>query len=844
MNKKSFDVKGMTCTACALSIERNLSKVDGINNVSVNYATEKMNVEYDTEKVDIQKISEEVTKVGYELVEDTPKNKRTHVEDNKGPSHEEKMKNRLIISLIFTIPIFYLAMAPMVNLPNPSFLTGEKNLLIMAITQMLLTIPVLIVGSEFYMVGFKTLIKRAPNMDSLIAVGTSAAFIYGIFVIYQLAYGFSYNDMMLVHKYSHDLYFESAAVILTLITLGKYLEAKAKGKTSEAIKKLMELAPSEALVVRNGKEITIPIEDVIEGDIVVVKPGAKIPVDGVITEGYTSIDESMLTGESIPVEKTVGSNVIGASINKSGYIKFKATKVGENTTLSQIIKLVEEAQGTKAPIAKLADTISAYFVPIVLVISLVTFGVWLILGYTFSFAFTMAISVLVISCPCALGLATPTAIMVGTGKGAQHGILIKSGEALESVHKTNTIIFDKTGTITEGIPTVTDIITNEINEEELLKLTTSAEALSEHPLSEAIVDYGKKQDIELYDVKDFEAIVGKGIKGTINDKTIYIGNEKLMSENNILVGKFKVISDKLADEGKTPLFIGYDSSFLGIIAVADTIKENSQLAIDSIKEMGIEVYMITGDNKRTADAIGNKIHIDNVISEVLPHNKSEEVKRLQDEGKKVVMVGDGINDAVALAQADVGIAIGSGTDVAIESADIVLMRNDLLDVVSGIYLSKQTIKNIKQNLFWAFFYNVIGIPIAAGLLYVSLGLKLNPMIAAAAMSFSSVSVVLNALRLKGFDPARKINTESNKENNNINNERIEKTMTKKIYIEGMSCMHCVGRVDKALNALEGVTKVNVDLEQKLATVELLKDIDDEILTNAIVEQGYEVTKID
>lgn len=844
MNKKSFDVKGMTCTACALSIERNLNKVDGIKNVSVNYATEKMSVEYDTDKVDTKKISDTVTKVGYELVEDTPKANKNDATDNKSGSHEEKLKTRLIISLIFTVPIFYLAMAPMINLPNPPFLTGDNNLLIMAITQMLLTIPVLIVNSEIYMVGFKTLAKRSPNMDSLIAVGTSAAFIYGIFVIYQLVYGFSYNDMMLVHKYSHDLYFESAAVILALITLGKYLEAKAKGKTSEAIKKLMELAPSEAIVVRNGKEITIPIEDVIEGDIVIVKPGAKIPVDGVITEGYTSIDESMLTGESIPVEKTVGSNVIGASINKSGYIKFKATKVGENTTLSQIIKLVEEAQGTKAPIAKLADTISAYFVPIVLVISLITFGVWLILGYTFSFAFTMAISVLVISCPCALGLATPTAIMVGTGKGAQHGILIKSGEALESVHKTNTIIFDKTGTITKGIPTVTDIITNEISEEELLKLTTSAEVLSEHPLSEAIVDYGKQKDIELYDVKDFEAIVGKGIKGTINDKIIYIGNEKLMSENNILVGKFKVISDKLADEGKTPLFIGYDSSFLGIIAVADTIKENSQLAIDSIKEMGIEVYMITGDNKRTADAIGNKIHIDNVISEVLPHNKSEEVKRLQDEGKKVVMVGDGINDAVALAQADVGIAIGSGTDVAIESADIVLMRNDLLDVVSGINLSKQTIKNIKQNLFWAFFYNVIGIPIAAGLLYVSLGLKLNPMIAAAAMSFSSVSVVLNALRLKGFNPARKINTESNKENNNMNNERIEKTMTKKIYIEGMSCMHCVGRVDKALNALEGVTKVNVDLEQKLATVELLKDIDDEILTNAIVEQGYEVTKID
>jgi Cu+-exporting ATPase len=653
--------------------------------------------------------------------------------------------------------------------------------------------------------------------------------------------------MVLVHKYSHDLYFESAAVILTLITLGKYLEAKAKGKTSEAIKKLMELAPNEATVVRDNKEITIGIEQVIEGDIVIVRPGSKIPVDGIIIEGYTSIDESMLTGESIPVEKTVGSNVIGASINKSGFIKFKATKVGKDTTLSQIIKLVEEAQGTKAPIAKLADTISAYFVPTVITISIITFGVWLALGYNFSFAFTMAISVLVISCPCALGLATPTAIMVGTGKGARHGILIKSGEALESVHKTNTIIFDKTGTITKGIPTVTDIIPNNIDEKELLRLTASAEALSEHPLSEAIVDYEKKESIDLYDVKDFEALVGKGIKANINDKTLLIGNKKLMNENNISLGDFESTSNKLADEGKTPLFISYNNSFVGIIAVADTIKENSKLAIDSIKNMGIEVYMITGDNKRTADAIGKKINIDNVISEVLPQNKSEEVKRLQDEGKHVVMVGDGINDAVALAQADVGIAIGSGTDIAIESADIVLMKNDILDVVSSINLSKQTIKNIKENLFWAFFYNTIGIPIAAGALYVSFGLKLNPMIAAAAMSFSSVTVVLNALRLRSFNPIKNINSNhidtTNNINNNKDNKEEEYIMTKKIYIEGMSCMHCAGRVDKALSSLDGVTKVDVILDDKLAVVHMCKDIKDDILKTTITEQGYEVIKI-
>jgi Cu+-exporting ATPase len=555
----------------------------------------------------------------------------------------------------------------------------------------------------------------------------------------------------------------------------------------------------------------------------------------------------MLTGESIPVEKTVGSNVIGASINKSGFIKFKATKVGKDTTLSQIINLVEEAQGTKAPIAKLADTISAYFVPTVITISIITFGIWIALGHNFSFAFTMAISVLVISCPCALGLATPTAIMVGTGKGARHGILIKSGEALESVHKANTIIFDKTGTITKGIPTVTDIIPNNIDEKELLKLTASAEALSEHPLSEAIVDYGKKESIDLYDVKDFEALVGKGIKASINDKTLFIGNKKLMNENNISLSDFELISNKLADEGKTPLFISYNNSFAGVIAVADTIKENSKLAIDSIKNMGIEVYMITGDNKRTADAIGKKINIDNVISEVLPQNKSEEVKRLQDEGKHVVMVVDGINDAVALAQADIGIAIGSGTDIAIESADIVLMKNDLLDVVSGINLSKQTIKNIKQNLFWAFFYNSIGIPIAAGALYINFGLKLNPMIAAAAMSFSSVSVVLNALRLRSFNPIKNINSNYIDNTNNINNNKDSKEeeliMTKKIYIEGMSCMHCAGRVDKALNALNGVTKVDVILGDKLAVVHMCKDIKDDILKATITEQGYEVIKI-
>jgi Cu+-exporting ATPase len=612
------------------------------------------------------------------------------------------------------------------------------------LVQLILVIPSIIAGYRFYTVGFSRLVKREPNMDSLIALGTAAAFIYGIYAIIRILNGY--------HEYAHDLYFESAGVIITLILLGKYLESVTKGKTSEAIKKLMGLAPKTAIVIHDGKEIVIPIEEVEVGDIILVKPGEKIPVDGEVTEGRTSIDESMLTGESIPVEKNPGDTVIGASINKNGTIKFKATKVGKDTALSQIIKLVEDAQGSKAPIAKMADIIASYFVPVVIAIAIIAGLAWFISGKSVIFSLTIFISVLVIACPCALGLATPTAIMVGTGKGAENGVLIKSGEALETAHLIKTVVFDKTGTITEGNPIVTDIITTgQVDLTELLRLSASAEKGSEHPLGEAIVNKAKEQNLELLNVDNFEAIPGHGIEVSIEGKNMLLGNKKLMDDRKIEI-TLQEESNRLAEEGKTPMYVTIDNRLAGIIAVADIMKPSSKRAIDALHNMGIEVVMITGDNKRTAEAIAKQTGIDRVLAEVLPQDKADEIKKLQSEGKKVAMVGDGINDAPALAQADIGIAIGSGTDVAMESADIVLMRSDLMDVPTAIQLSKQTIRNIKQNLFWAFAYNSAGIPIAAGLLYLLGGPLLNPMIAAGAMAFSSVSVLTNALRLKRFKP--------------------------------------------------------------------------------------------
>ena len=737
----TYKIEGMTCSACASRVEKVTNKMPGVENAVVNFATEKLSVSYDADSVSFGDIKAKVEKAGYKLIrEDEQK-----VEEKKKKLDEKgKLLWRLILSLIFAVPLLTITMGHMVGMPLPKIIDPMMNPLNFAIIQLVLTIPVMIIGYKFYYIGYKNLFKLSPNMDSLIAIGTSAAFIYSLYGTYKIYTGDG--------SYAMSLYYEAAVTILALITLGKYLEAISKGKTSQAIKKLMGLAPKTATIVRDGKELVIPIDEVIVGDIVIVKPGEKLPVDGEVIEGATAVDEAMLTGESIPVEKTVGSKVIGASINKTGFIKYKATKVGKDTALSQIIKLVEDAQGSKAPIAKMADIIASYFVPIVIGLAILASIGWLIAGESGVFALTIFISVLVIACPCAVGLATPTAIMVGTGKGAEYGVLIKGGEALEVTHQIDTIVFDKTGTITEGKPVVTDIITTTISEDELLSIAASSEKGSEHPLGEAIVKGAEERNIKFKEISNFKAIPGHGIQVEIEGKVILLGNKKLMTENSIEIGDLGVKSDKLANEGKTPMYIAINNKLEGIIAVADTVKPSSKEAIENLHKMGIKVAMITGDNKKTADAIAKQVGIDIVLAEVLPEDKANEVKKLQEKGSKVAMVGDGINDAPALAQADIGIAIGTGTDVAIESANIVLMKGDLKDVATAIKLSKATIRNIKQNLFWAFGYNVLGIPVAMGVLHIFGGPLLNPMIGAAAMSLSSVSVLTNALRLRGFNP--------------------------------------------------------------------------------------------
>ena len=740
--QKEYIIEGMSCASCAMTVENAVSKMPGVDKASVNLATEIMTVEAN-DSVTPEAIAKVVDGVGYSA---RPRGKSVEEEleekNEKKEAHLREMKRNLTISAIFTVPLLFIAMADMVGIPMPAFLSPMQSPVSYALIQLALVLPIVWIGRRFFVDGFKALSKGHPNMDSLVALGTSAAFLYSLYGTYHVLEGHAHFAM--------NLYYESAGVILTLITLGKYFEDVSKGKTSMAIQTLVGLAPKMATVLRDGQEVEVPVEEVQVGDLIRVKPGEKVPVDGIVTEGNSTVDESMLTGESIPVSKAVGDEVIGASLNKTGSFILKATKIGKDTALSQIIQLVEQAQGSKAPIAKLADKVSGVFVPIVIVLALVSGLAWYFLGQeSWVFALTITISVLVIACPCALGLATPTAIMVGTGKGAENGILLKSGEALEEANHVNMVVFDKTGTITNGTPVVTDVVTaDNTDADALVRLAASLEVASEHPLGEAIVAKAKEQGATLDEVTNFEAIPGFGIKGHVGETLVFLGNEKWMRENGLANVDMNEKANRFAEQGKTPLYIGYNDAVQGLIVVADTVKESSARAIQTLHEMGIQVAMMTGDHERTAQAIAAEVGIDRVFSEVLPQDKANYVSKLQEEGYIVAMVGDGINDAPALAQAQVGIAIGTGTDVAIESADAVLMKSDLMDVPAMLKLSRATIRNIKENLFWAFAYNVIGIPFAMGVLHLFGGPLLNPMIAGAAMSFSSVSVVLNALRLK------------------------------------------------------------------------------------------------
>lgn len=847
--KQKFDVTGMTCSACSAHVEKSVCKLEGIAAVNVNLLQNSMTVEYDEAVLKTDDIIHAVESGGYGAFPQGAKQADAASEAPRNVAAEEmhSMKKRLIASFCFLIPLFYISMGHMMGAPLPAVLLGNENIMSFALTQLLLTTPVLIINKKYFTVGFKALWNRAPNMDSLIALGSSASYLYSIFAIYAMGWHLGRGNIMQAHHYSMELYFESAAMILTLITVGKYMETRSKGKTSEAISKLMDLAPKMATVLRNGNETEIPVEQVIAGDIVIVRPGQSIPVDGRLLEGFSAVDESAITGESIPVEKQPGDTVIGATVNKSGYFKMEATRVGNDTTLSQIITLVEEAGASKAPIAKLADKVSGVFVPVVICIAVLTAIVWLVLGQPFAFALSIGIAVLVISCPCALGLATPTAIMVGTGKGAEYGVLIKSAESLEIAHQVNAVVLDKTGTLTEGKPVVTDVLpASGVLRNPFLRAAASLESLSEHPLAEAIVLYAKGMEIEPDAAQNLRATAGQGIEADVSGKKIFGGNLKMMQERGIDLGGFAEKAETLAAEGKTPLFFAEENKLLGVLALADTLKPTSKAAVDAFHRMGVDVVMLTGDNKRTADAIAGKLGI-RAVAEVLPQDKEQEVRRLQEEGKKVAMIGDGINDAPALTRADVGIAIGAGTDVAMESADIILMKSDLMDAVTAIQLSHATIRNIKQNLFWAFFYNVLGIPLAAGVFYHALEWKLNPMFAAAAMSFSSAFVVGNALRLKLFKPENtgapehKMITETHLSNkNDTNKEAIN--MKKVLKIEGMMCGHCTGRVEKALNEMDGVT-ATVSLEGKSADVTLSKDISDDALIKTVADAGYEVVDI-
>ena len=840
--KQRFDIEGMTCSSCQAAVSKAVSKL-GVTEVNVNLINESMTVDYNPSKLNDEKIIKAVVDAGYNA---RVKGKNESVsKDLLKESEEDNTKFRLKVSFFFMIILMYVAMGPMVNLPLPRFLEGTSGAINNAFVQFLLTIPVIFVNRKFFISGFKSLKNGSPNMDTLVALGSSSALMYGIFVIMRMAHAAGISEFDVIDHYRHNLYFESSAMILTLITLGKFFEARSKGETKASLKSLMDLSPDKANIIRDGEEITIDTADIKKGDVVVIRPGNRIPVDGVIIEGSSLVDEAAITGESIPITKEVGDEVISATINKQGSFKFEATRVGEDTTLSQIINLVNEANETKAPIAQLADKISAIFVPAVILISILTFIGWYFYSKDFEFALNLMISVLVISCPCALGLATPMAIMVATGKSAQIGLLFKNAESLENLHKVDTILLDKTGTITEGKPVVTDIMTD-MDQNEFLKIASSIEHLSEHPLSEAIINKAKERNIENIPIDDFTSFPGKGIAAKIDGQTYFAGNFRLMDENNISTGKYETIHKDLSKEGKTSMYFSDSDKVLGLIAVQDQAKESSKIAIDLLKKYSYQIKMLTGDNENTAEAIRVKLNIDEKFAEVLPQDKDKVVKRLQADGKKVAMVGDGINDAPALARADIGIAIGSGADVAIDSADVILVKNSLLDIVKAIELSKATIKTIKENLFWAFFYNILLIPVAAGLLYPGLNIRLNPMFASVAMSLSSVFVCLNSLRLRGFKSSASGYEES--KNVTIEENILEDKMSelKKVIVnvDGMSCNNCAKHVNKALSEIEGVKEVDVKLENKQAEVSYEGNIEEETLKSAIDEAGYEYKGIE
>ncbi len=913
MVKQKYVVTGMTCSACSSHVEKSVRKLDGITEVTVNLLTNSMQVIYEEETCSEEKIVAAVEKAGYgaSLMSGTGGNR--HIDDGqvtgsengkkkiagqvpggetslnsaahntagreaiKGKKENREMLIRLTISIVFMLLLMIVSMHHMFcmwfHLPVPELFIrlfhGNENALTFAFTQFLLVLPIIYVNRKYYQVGFKTLFHFSPNMDSLIAIGSGASLLYGIFAIYRIGYGLGHGDAALVSDYASNLYFESAGMILALITVGKYLETRSKGKTSEAIERLMDLSPKTAILLEDGAEKEVPTERLYQGALFVVKPGSMIPVDGVVTEGTSSIDEAAITGESIPVEKQPGDTVVSATMNKAGRLICRATRVGEDTTLSQIIRLVEEASASKAPIARLADKIAGIFVPLVIGIALVTFAVWMITGGGFEMAMRCAISVLVISCPCALGLATPVAIMVGTGVGAKHGILIKSGDALQTARDIDTVVLDKTGTITEGKPKVTDVFGYEkgVGTEEILRLCAAIEKPSEHPLADAILQEAQKSGREIPAVTEFQAVFGKGVLGALEGREYFAGNRKFIEEKGILLSaEQEKLLEELSAEGKTPLLFGYgpsesymtgavkEAGLLAVIAVADTIKASSYSAIKALQKMKIDVVMLTGDNQRTANAVKEKLGITHVIAEVLPEDKESKIRQLQQEGRKVAMVGDGINDAPALAAADVGIAIGAGTDVAIESADIILMKSRLTDAITAIRLSKAVIRNIKQNLFWAFFYNTIGIPLAAGVFFPAFGIQLSPMFGAAAMSFSSLFVVGNALRLRNFkaekEEMEETDIQSKKSAVSVETDVKEAggaekrlSMKKTMIIEGMMCGHCTGRVQKVLEAVEGVDSVVMSLEEKSAELTLSAEVADEVLKAVVTEEGYEVIEI-